>query len=489
MSCEHGRDRGNELDGRSDENTNILKCQACAYVSCVQTEIEDHILNEHSFMCQMCSLVCTSQEFLNGHIQTHKEKENYQCTLCNFVAKDQGTLDVHTVCTHQMMTILQNIDRNQSIMNNKYEDLNKTYEEFKSKMVNALNKMLEENHSLKQEMFIMRQSIEVSKNDDTSKAVSPPVSNIPVDEPSVAMVEESIENILVVGDSIATNLHTDTIEIATKAKVRTAKAYSSANTNGKDKIKKAPRFPTKNFNDVLKNEVKNQKDDVLIVQAGSTDITNLKAETWDEHNVDEFKEETVKSARNLFSAVMNAAACHPRLKKIIIMKQIPRYDFLTSNPPGLKHLLSDLYNETLDKLYDECEYKDRVIMGDHDLECAGGVLQARYKDSLANRFDGVHMYGPSGKKAYTESVMKILNSAQLVKTTPPKYYEEFYHKNCRQTRYQSKQKSQFQAHKQNQNTNFQSKTKTKTRPEQAYQYVIPTRNRFTTLGDYFPKNY
>ena len=169
------------------------------------------------------------------------------------------------------------------------------------------------------------------------------------------------------------------------------------------------------------------------------------------------------------------------------MKQIPRYDFLTSNPPGLKHLLSELYNETLDKLYDECKYKDRVIMGDHDLECAGGVLQARYKDSLGNRFDGVNMYGPSGGKAYTGSVMKILSSAQLVKMTPPKYHEEFDHKNCRQARYQAKQKKQLPTHKQNKHRTNQRVTKT--RPEQGYQYEIPTRNRFTTLSDYFPKNY
>ena len=49
------------------------------------------------------------------------------------------------------------------------------------------------------------------------------------------------------------------------------------------------------------------------------------------------------------------------------------------------------------------------------------------------------MFGPSGQKAYTASVMKILSSAQLVRVTPPKYYDQLDPQNRRQDRYQTKQ--------------------------------------------------
>ena len=45
-----------------------------------------------------------------------------------------------------------------------------------------------------------------------------------------------------------------------------------------------------------------------------------------EAHIDYFKQETVKSATNLFAAATNAIQEQPTLKKVIIMKQIPRYD-------------------------------------------------------------------------------------------------------------------------------------------------------------------
>jgi hypothetical protein len=128
----------------------------------------------------------------------------------------------------------------------------------------------------------------------------------------------------------------------------------------------------------------------LIVQSGSVDITNLKTESANDENFEYFKQQSVMSAIILFTAVTNAAANHPHLKKIIILKQIPRYDFLTSNPPGLKHCLSQLYNETLDQLYAKCAFKDKLSIGNHSLGCSGGILQAKYNNIQSGKFDGTH---------------------------------------------------------------------------------------------------
>ena len=207
-----------------------------------------------------------------------------------------------------------------------------------------------------------------------------------------------------------------------------------------DKGKHAPRFPKKNFKDIIEKELDKELADVLIVQAGSVDITNLKTDGCYAENSEYFKQQTVVSANNLFTAVVNAAAKHPELKKIIIMKQIPRYDVLASTIPGLKPFLSNLFNETLDQLWSSC-FKERLSIGNHTLDCSGGVRLARYKDIQSARFDGVHMHGPSAEKSYTESVMKIISSAQLVKNIPPKYYDEFDHTRCPQTKNQTKQMS------------------------------------------------
>ena len=58
--------------------------------------------------------------------------------------------------------------------------------------------------------------------------------------------------------------------------------------------------------------------------------------------------------------------------------------------------------------------KDKIVTGIHNRESTGGIREARYRDTMNNRYDAVHMYGPSGKKTYTVSVLDILNTADIL---------------------------------------------------------------------------
>ena len=236
---------------------------------------------------------------------------------------------------------------------------------------------------------------------------------------------------------------------------------------------------------------KKKDDDVLIVQSGSVDITNLKTDGCITQNVEYFKQKTLISAKNLFTAVSNAEINHPHLKKIIILKQIPRYDFLSSNPPGLKHHLSKLYNDTLDQLFSEHPFKNKMIIGNHNLECSGGVFQARYRNIQSGKFDAVHLFGPSGVKSYTASVLQVLSSANLVKVNPTKYYDQYNHKTSHQAGNQNKQRNRNSEHREQtirRNSRDQN-IGTNANSDGAYQYEVPTNNRYATLGDYFPGNF
>ena len=229
-----------------------------------------------------------------------------------------------------------------------------------------------------------------------------------------------VKTILMVGDTISGNIHIPTIETATNADVKLVKAYSATFEEKETPGCHAPKFPLKNFNDVIDKELRTSTVDALIVQAGAVDITNLKTESANSKEMLEyFKQKTVASAHNIVESISNAANKHPEVKNIVVMKQIPRYDSYSSNPPGLKPYLSKIFNETLDELLSCSKHKNKIHIGNHNLDCSGGVLEARYRDIQSKKFDGIHMYGPSGMKAYTDSVLRILSSAQLVKKTPP----------------------------------------------------------------------
>ena len=123
------------------------------------------------------------------------------------------------------------------------------------------------------------------------------------------------------------------------------------------------------------------------------------------------------------------------------------------------------------------------IIGNHSLECSGGVRLARYKDIQSGKYDAIHMVGPSGQKSYTESVLKVLSSAQLVQVTPPKYYDEY-------PRYQKKQPTNInRVNAQHRNGSSNLSQSQSRRPGQDNQYSVPTYNRYAKLADYFPGNY
>ena len=137
-----------------------------------------------------------------------------------------------------------------------------------------------------------------------------------------------------------------------------------------------------------------------------------------------FKQQAIISATNLFTNVCNALKSNPNIKKVILMKQIPRYDTATVDPNAIKAALSQLYNDTLMQLWLGSPLKDRLTIGSHSLECSGGVRESRYR--FRNKYDGIHMYGQSGKKAYTESVLRIIKDAGYIKSPPPKYFRRYH---------------------------------------------------------------
>ena len=230
------------------------------------------------------------------------------------------------------------------------------------------------------------------------------------------------------------------------------------------------------------------KPDIIIVQAWSVDITNLKTKGNNPQIYGEyFKQEAIMSATQVFTSVCNALKANPNLKKVILMKQIPRYDPVSIDPKSIKEALSQLYNDTLTQLWLSSPLKNRLTIGTHTLECYGGIRESRYR--LREKYDGVHLYGPSGKKSYTESVLRIVKEAGHIMSTPPSYFR-MYHK----TEDQTKPYTQAEYNCPTQDTDWEYdqdiRNSNKANPSDQYkqngnsdaQYNVPTYNRYDTLN-------
>ena len=232
------------------------------------------------------------------------------------------------------------------------------------------------------------------------------------------------------------------------------------------------------------------KPDILIVQAGSVDITNMKTKGNNPEKYGEyFKQEAIMSATQLFTSVSNALNANPHLKKVILMKQIPRYDPVSNDPKSIKAALSQLYNDTLTQLWLSSPLKDRLTIGNHTLECNGGIRDSRYR--LREKYDGTHLYGTSGKKSYTESVLRIIRDAGHIVKTPPIYFRR-YHKDGDQTK--SPTQTEYNCPTQDTDWEYDQDIRYKNRRNSNHSaqygqngnhnshYTVPTSNRYETLN-------
>ena len=91
-----------------------------------------------------------------------------------------------------------------------------------------------------------------------------------------------------------------------------------------------------------------------------------------------FEQQTVISAKNLFSVVENALKIQPTLNKVVVLKLIPRYDLPSVDPLGLKSDLSKMFNEKLDELCMSSPFQSKVFVGSHNIDCTGAIRESRY---------------------------------------------------------------------------------------------------------------
>ena len=155
--------------------------------------------------------------------------------------------------------------------------------------------------------------------------------------------------LLYVGDSIAHNADIAHIEKVTKSRIRTEKSYSSIHD-------KSARYPNQNFSKVIPEALSKVQDDDefthLILSAPTVDITNMNtAKLTSKDNIEVYKKKVVRSCENMFTVGQEALKKHPKLKYVVIMEHVPRYDLAATDPTGLKPKLAKFANSTFEQLW------------------------------------------------------------------------------------------------------------------------------------------
>ena len=182
------------------------------------------------------------------------------------------------------------------------------------------------------------------------------------------------------------------------------------------------KFPMKNFLDVAEKELEESEYDYLVLGGGTVEITNLDTKLDPDSNLLVFKDEILSSSQKMFSIAESALQSFPSLRKVIILRKPPRFDPAAIDPLGLKPQLSRFGDAVLFDLWCNSSFKARIIIGDHQLPHRLDEDHSRvFGDPKLCHYDGIHMYGPHGRKAFLASILNILKSAGIF--SPPESHD------------------------------------------------------------------
>ena len=462
-------------------------CEVCGDIFTESKTFDEHTQKLHKlyiqselFPCESCGLVLGSSIHLQEHVKSH-DNTFLSCHKCAFTAKDKKSLQNHVMEFHEEIFILHTLAQ-------QVEVLSESLEALKMALTNTLVTVLDNQNTMKQELFMIRNNLattsasKAKENCPKPALESSPIRNEPSSKTRVTVTEavpqasssishepssntrvtprvpapnrfnpykrakglqsakqsqSSEPKILFVGDSISAHADLKVIADATKSTIVTAKAYSAVYDEVSNVAKEAAYYPKKKYLQVVPAEAVKDTFEHLIIQAGSVDVSNLKTNNNPNEYLKYFKQVSVISATNIFNSII-ALENQPSLKSVIIMKQTPRYDPADVDSLSVKPAMSYLFNNTIMDLWMNSPMKDRMFVGTHNIDCSGAIQAARYRHTKTGRFDGVHLYGSSGGKAYTKSVLNILRSAELISQ------DYVFHLSCPQTKYRNRNSNKYQ---------------------------------------------
>ena len=208
--------------------------------------------------------------------------------------------------------------------------------------------------------------------------------------------------VLYVTDTVGSSANMRLVEKFSKTRVRTV------HSSGSDK----------QLEEIVKTNLVSpgrEPYDMLLIAAPTDDISNLKIH---EHSKNDIEQQVKDSCNNVLNIAKKSLIEHKELKKVVVLEHPPRFD------SNVKSEMVSLANKTYKTLINDLKHEHNVELGVHNLYSygVGKTYDARYRNSIMKKVDGLHFFGPCGSKDYSESLVNILvNSLKNTSTTmsPP----------------------------------------------------------------------
>ena len=300
-----------------------------------------------------------------------------------------------------------------------------------------------------------------------------------------------------VGTSISKVLDKGKFESDINVELRTERAYC---------IKDDPNayFRESNFRKVIPKVLKNNDIDTLVLQTGSIEISNIdvnQAVMDPKKEIDQYRKEwfakVEEDSSNLFDIAEDALKHASNLKKVVIIKRLPRFDRSRDDILGIKSQLSKYGNNCYDQQYIKRGRPENIrIVELNGLEPAGYLRDIVYGNVNKEHYDGIHLRGKHASRHFTfravqaiKSIINCLPNPNLPRQKNERKSDN--HRNCPQAKYQTHRTNQRPANYVNTqsekaNSGHQSASSSQgvsySDIVTGNKYNVPTANRYAPLN-------
>ena len=267
--------------------------------------------------------------------------------------------------------ILQQISNAIDLFDKKFTDLQNTQKSLHNEVTELKNTV---NASLKQGTSTSSQNGSAAK--------------------SIPSRPDDKQKVLFAGDSLSRKLNMSVVKNVTNMEFKRCEASSIANTNG--------------LVDIVPRELQNDNYSYLILQGGTSEITNLDINNDTLNNLNELKDIVKTSSEKLYNLAEKSIEQNDSLQKIIILKRMFRCDIEMNGQKQMLQKLSEYGNRVLEDTWLSRGCPDNIAIVGQGLECEGTLKTDRFGSLSNGNFDGIHMNGKLGVQHYTGSLINIL---------------------------------------------------------------------------------
>jgi hypothetical protein len=243
----------------------------------------------------------------------------------------------------------------------------------------------------------------------------------------------------------------------------------------------------------------------LVLQTGGIEITNIdvnNAVMDTNKSIEEYKKEWFEKvendSKNLLDIAGDALKNSSCLKRVIVIKRLPRFDRSSDDILSIKSQLSKYGNTCLDQLYIKRGRPENIhVVELSGLNSPGHLRRIVYGEINKNNYDGIHFRGKHASRHFTYRAVQAVKS--IITGNPntgnsgqDNDGKSDFHRSCPQAKFQARNiwtnqkggqisSNQSNGHQSNSSPG-RDRYSDVVKGSQKYRYSVPTKNKFSPLN-------